>query len=257
LRIAVTREVSPGIARCELTHLARQAIDVEKACSQHQAFEDVLTSLGCRVRRLPAEPGLPDSVFIEDTAVVLDELAVVTRPGASSRRKETESVAEALKRHRPLFRIEAPGTLDGGDVLQFGKTLYVGQTGRTNTPGIKQLASLASPYDYQVEAVRVEGCLHLKSAVSSLGEGRLLVNRDWVDTGPFKAEEYIDVDPLEPFGANALLVGGTLVYPANYPRTQRRLEAGGIPVRTVDMSELQKAEGGVTCCALFIGVGPQ
>jgi len=251
LRIALTREVSTGLAHCELTHLRRQDIDVEAARSQHLQYEKVLMSLGCEIRRLPSESRLPDAVFVEDTAVVLKELAVVTRPGAPSRRKETESIARALRGYRTVFQMTEPGTLDGGDVLQIGQTLYAGTTGRTNEAGIKQLTAFVSPYGYKVTTIRVEGCLHLKSAVSLAGEETLLVNRSWVDTKPFDTMEFIDIDPAESFAANALRVGGELVYPANYPKTLRRLEETGIPVRAVDVSELQKAEGGVTCCSLI------
>jgi len=144
-----------------------------------------------------------------------------------------------------------PGTLDGGDVLQLGKTLYVGMTDRTNEAGIKQLAAFVSSNGYRITTIPVKGCLHLKSAVSLACEETLLVNRSWVDTKPFDTMEFIDIDPAESFAANALLVGGELVYPANYPKTLQRLEEKGIPVRAVDVSELQKAEGGVTCCSLI------
>ena len=250
--IAITREVSPSIKQCELTHFPRCEIDVEVARSQHLQYEKVLRDLGCQVRSLSIEPNLPDSVFVEDTAIVLDELAIITRPGAASRREETRSVAEVLRGYRTIFQITSPGTLDGGDVLQIGKTLFVGSTTRTNEPGIKQLNNFVSLYDYQVEAVQVDGCLHLKSAVTFVGEETLLINRSWVDTKVLKVKEYIDIDPSEPYAANALLVGGELVYPATFPKTLQRLKDRGILVRIVDISELQKAEGAVTCCSLII-----
>jgi dimethylargininase len=251
LIIAITREVSPGIGNCELTHVPRQAINIAAARAQHLGYENVLKDMGCEIRRLSAEPDLPDSVFVEDTAIVLKEIAVITRPGAASRREETRSVAEVLKEYRGIFHIVRPGTLDGGDVLQIGKTLYAGISGRTNQAGIKQLKEFVSPYGYRVESVSVEGCLHLKSAVTLVGEGKLLINRSWLDTRQFGAMEHIDVDPAEPYAANALLVGGELVYPMNFPKTLRRLENGGISVRAVDVLELQKAEGAVTCCSLL------
>ena len=249
--VAITREVSPSIARCELTHLTRHEIDVEVARSQHLQYEKILMDMGCHLRRLPPEPNLPDSVFVEDTAIVLDELALVTRPGATSRREETRSVAEVLREYRKIFHIVSPGTLDGGDVLQIGRTLYVGKTGRTNESGVDQLMELVSPYEYKVETVEVEGCLHLKSAVTLVGENMLLMNRSWVDPERFGSMEYIDIDPMEPYAANALLVGDQLVYPASFPKTLRRLESKGLSVRVVDVSELQKAEGAVTCCSLI------
>src|SRR5581483_10673932 len=134
-RIAVTRDISSGMRRCELTHLQRTVIDVALAREQHRVYEQVLRSLDCRIERLSEEPELPDSVFVEDAAVVLDEVAVITRPGAPSRRAETASVAAALGKYRELVRIESPGTLDGGDVLRVGRLLHVGVSSRSNRLG--------------------------------------------------------------------------------------------------------------------------
>jgi dimethylargininase len=251
MRIAITREVSPGIGDCELAHLPRVPIDLDTARIQHRQYEECLAALGCRIHRLPAEPSLPDSVFVEDTAVVLDELAIVTRPGAASRRGETGAPAEALRAYRRLTYIEQPGTLDGGDVLRIGKRLFVGLSSRSNEAGIEQMHRLASPFGYSVESVRVKGCLHLKSAVTQVAERTLLINRDWVDAGAFEGMELVDVDPREPLGGNALRMGDIVVYPTDYPATRRRLEERGIAVKAIDVAELGKAEGGVTCCSLI------
>ena len=255
MRIAITRVVSPSIGQCELTHLSRQEIDVNRARSQHAQYENLLTDLGCKVRRLSEEPEQPDSVFVEDTAIVLDDTAVITRPGASLRRIETESITEVLKEYRTINQITDPGTLDGGDVLRIGRTLYVGKSVRSNIPGIKQLIEIVAPYGYDVEVVVVNGCLHLKSAVSLVGEEILLINRSWVDANSFGgSREFIDIDPAEPYAANALLVGDELMYPQSFPRTRLRLESRGIGVRVVDVSELQKAEGALTCCSLIFDI---
>lgn len=254
MRVAVTRAVSPAIGGCELSHLERQVIDLERARRQHREYEECLAELGCRLHRLPPAPELADGVFVEDAAVVLDELAVITRPGAASRRPETPSVAAALGRWRPLAHIVAPATLDGGDVLVVGKTLFVGLSQRTGRPGIEQLQALVAPHGYRVDAVPVQGCLHLKSAVTQVAPDLLLVNRRWIDPAPFAGLALLEVDPDEPFAANALRVGETVVHPAEFPRTRERLEAAGLAVRTVDASELAKAEGGVSCCSLvFLG----
>ncbi len=250
--LAFTREVSPAISQCELTHLARQPIDFETAERQHESYERCLTDLGCRVRRLPGGRELPDAVFIEDTAVVLDEVAIITRPGVVSRRAETAAVAEALRPHRPLVTIDPPGTLDGGDVLRVGRSVYVGLSSRSNPDGIRQLSRHLAPFGYGVCVVDVSGALHLKSAVTEVAERTLLLNRQWVRPESFPGLDLIAVDPAEPFGGNALRIGGTVVYPSNFPRTRRALEARGIAVRTVDASELAKAEGGVTCCSLIL-----
>jgi dimethylargininase len=252
--IAITREVSPAIGRCELTHLARQPIDLERARAQHLKYEQCLAGLGCTLVRLPAEPRLPDSVFVEDTAVVLDEVALITRPGARSRRAETKPVAEVLASYRRVFHVHAPCTLDGGDVLVVGRHVFVGLSRRTNQTGLEEVRSLLTPLGYRVEGAPVFGALHLKSAVTRVAERTLVINHNWTDTSVFAgvgdALELIDVAPEEPLGANALLIEETVVYPEAYPLTRRRLEDRGIRVVGVDVSELAKAEGGATCSSL-------
>jgi dimethylargininase len=250
--IALTRSVSASIASCELTHLDRQPIDVDHARAQHARYEEALAELCCWVERLPEQPDLPDAVFVEDVAVVLDELAIITRPGAPSRRPERRTVAQALQPHRRLFFIQAPGTLDGGDVLCLGKTLYVGLSQRSNQAAIEQMRVVLAPLGYRVRGVPVRGCLHLKSAICQVAERTLLINRDWVDADVFPEFDLIDVDPSEPYAANALHIDGAVVYGAAYPRTRERLEARDIDVYTVDVSELAKAEGAVTCCSLIL-----
>ena len=250
--VAITREISPAIVHCELTHLARVPIDLGRARAEHHALERCLESLGCTVVRLETSPDLPDSVFVEDIAVVFDELAVVTRPGAVSRRAETPAVADAVAAHRPVRRIEAPGTVDGGDVLVVGRRVYVGETGRTNAAGIEQMRGILAPLGYDVAAVPVRGCLHLKSGVTAVADGALVINRDFVPAASFAGFDLIDVDPAEPLAANALRLGETIVYQAEHPRTRARLEAHGLDVRTVPAGELAKAEGGVTCCAIVV-----
>lgn len=248
---ALTRPVSPALARCELTHLERQPIDLARAVAQHAAYEQALAELGCEVRRLPVEPELPDSVFVEDTAVVLDELAIIARPGAPSRRPETRGIADRLRPVRPLAAIEAPGTLDGGDVLRVGRRLWVGRSDRTNTEGRAQLRSMAERAGYEVSSTDLHGCLHLKSAVTQVGQRTVLLNPERVDAAAFGDLERIEVDPDEPQGANALTVGEVVLTAAAFPRTRTRLEAAGLSVRVVEASELAKAEAGLTCCSLI------
>jgi dimethylargininase len=249
--IAITRAVSERITECELTHLAREPINLQRACAQHENYEILLAELGCKLIKLPAEPALPDSVFVEDTAIVLDELAVITRPGAESRRPEIASIAEVLKQYRKLLHIESPGTLDGGDVLQVGKSVYVGLSQRSNQSSINQLRQILSAYGYTVTAVELRNCLHLKSAVTQVADDTLLINSQWVDGKVFGKMQFIEVAPQEPFAANALRIRGTLIYPLAFPKTRQKLESQGIDLRAVDASELAKAEGGVTCCSLI------
>jgi dimethylargininase len=251
LLIALTRPVSPQMGQCELTFLPRVEIDIELAGAQHREYEKALEALGCKIVYLPAEPELPDSVFVEDTAVVLDEVAIITRPGAESRRPETESVAKALRDYRGLVFIQPPGTLDGGDVLRVGKTLYVGSSSRSNPSGIEQLTSAVARVGYRVVPVPVSECLHLKSAVTRVGPNTLLMNRRLAETSYFSGMDLIDVDDQEPLGANALIIGNQVIYPSSFPRTRKRLEERGIVLTCVDVSEIEKAEGAVTCCSLI------
>ena len=249
-RIAITRGVSPAIEHCELVHQERRPIDVARAMRQHRRYEEALAALGCRVETLPADPELADSVFVEDACVVLDEVAVITRPGAESRRPETAPIARALAPYRPLVSIAPPGTLDGGDVLRIGRTLYVGLSDRSNQAAIDQLSRALAPYGYAVRGVAVRGCLHLKSAVTAVDDETVLVNPEWVDAVVFTGTRAIEIDPREPGAANVLRIGERVIYPASFPATRRRLAAAGVDVVEVDVSELQKAEGAVTCCSL-------
>jgi dimethylargininase len=254
MRIAITRAVSPNIGQCELTHLDRQPIDLALARTEHHQYEATLAALGCQVIQLPAEPALPDSVFVEDTAVVLDEVAIITRPGADSRKPETISIAQALAPYRTLCTIEAPGTVDGGDVLRIDKRLYVGLSSRSNQAAIEQMAGFLQPFGYTVQEVPVNGFLHLKSAVTQVAAATVLINPAWVDAKLFGHMKIIEIDPTEAYAANTLLIGETVIYPISYPRTQRRLEQAGISVQTVDVAELIKAEGAVTCCSLIFSL---
>ncbi len=251
MHIAITRQVSPAIGQCELTHLARLPIDVQAARLQHHQYEVALKSLGVEVHSLPAEPDLPDSVFVEDVAVVLDEAAVITRPGAKSRRPESESIARALAPYRRLFSIRAPGTLDGGDVLTVGHEMYVGWSERSNQAAVDQIKDFLSPYGYTVQGVKVTGCLHLKSAVTQLAPDRLLINPAWVDKDNFPGMTFVEVDPTEHYAANALMIGNAVMYPTAFPKTQQRLEQAGVHLVLIDATELAKAEGALTCCSLI------
>jgi dimethylargininase len=248
---AITRAVSPAIVRCELSFIDRKPIDLATAQKQHHAYEKLLGKLGARVISLPAEPDLPDSMFVEDPAIVLDELAVILPLGTETRRREAPSLAEALSKFRKLEYVSPPGTLEGGDVLRIGRKLFVGLTRRSNAEGIHQLAAILARYGYEIIVVPVTGCLHLKSAVTHLGRGTLLANHAWFDATPLSGHDWIDVDPAEPHAANALALAGTIIFPASFPRTRALIEARGFSVTSVDISELQKAESGLTCSSLL------
>ena len=257
--MAITREISPAIFGCQLTHLTRTPIDLGLARAQHAEYEWALVEAGCTVRRLDTGPDMADSVFVEDVAVAFDELTLLTRPGAEARRTETPGVMDALIRlqglhYRPLVMIEEPGTVDGGDVLVVGRAVFIGLSRRTNAAGIDQMGRILKRLGYSVRSVPVQGCVHLKSAVTAIAPDALLINREWVSAEPFAGLALVDVHPQEAPAANALRVGDRIVYPTAFPRTRERLEARGLRVRAVDMSELAKAEGAVTCCSLILDV---
>lgn len=249
--IAVTRAVSPALANCQLSFIPRQPIDLAVARAQHCAYEQLLENLGARVVSLPAEPALPDSMFVEDPALVLNELAVIFPLGAESRRPEAASLAASLSKFRKIVYVTLPGALEGGDILRVGRRLFVGLTKRSNIEGHRQLSAILAPHRYEVISVSVTGCLHLKSAVTPLAGNTLLANRAWFDTAAFAGFDWIDVDPTEPHAANALALHDTIIFPASFPRTRARIEAAGFHVTPLDISELQKAESGLTCSSLI------
>jgi len=258
---AITREVSPAMVNCELTFIERLPIKLAKAEEQHCDYERLLEKCGARVITLPAEPALPDSMFVEDPAIVLDELAIIFPLGTETRRAEAASIAHALSKFRKLARVELPGTAEGGDILRVGRRIFAGLSSRSNAEGIRQLGVILAPYGYEVISVEVTGCLHLKSAVTYIGRKQasdsratsatLLANRAWFDTRPFTGIEWVDVDPDEPHGANALAIHDTVIFPASFPRTRARIEQHGFHVAPLDISELQKAESGLTCSSLL------
>jgi len=227
-------------------------IDIDLARLQHRRYEEALQDAGLSVEHLAAGPEMPDSVFVEDIAVVFDELAIVTRPGAASRRAETSAVAAALACHRSIHTIQAPGTVDGGDVLVAGRRVFVGRSTRTNDAAVAQARQMLSPFGYTVCAVDVTGCLHLKSAVTALADNLLLANPAWIDRAAFVGFELVEVDPLEPMAANALRLDDRVIYPTAFPRSAERIARRGLRLELIDPSELAKAEGGVTCWSLII-----
>jgi dimethylargininase len=249
---AVTRAPPPTIVDCELTYLERVPIDFAGALAQHRAYCERLELLGTRVLVLPADERYPDSSFVEDTAVVLDEIIVITCPGAASRRGETELIAPVLAPLRPLERISLPGTLDGGDVVRLGRVLHVGLSGRTNTEGVQALERVCAPHGYRVVPVPFDGCLHLKSGCTALDDETVLLNPAWVDPARFADYQVLTVEEGEPWAADVLPVAGMILMNSSSPRTIERVESQGYRVGAVDISEFMKAEAGVTCLSLLV-----
>lgn len=252
---AYTRALSPRLAECELTHLDAAPIDLARAEAQHRAYEEALAEAGFTIARLPALPGHPDGVFVEDTALLLGGHAVITRPGAMSRADEVRSTAKALARDFTVCPLSG-GTLDGGDVLRIGRTLYVGRAGRTSDEGIASLAEAAGPLGFDVVAVEAKGCLHLKSAVTFAGRDAagtpvLVYRPEWVSPASFAEVEPFAVHPGEPNGANVLRAGPRLFVSSEAPRTADALAARGFAVALLDVAELHKAESGLTCMSLI------
>jgi len=248
---AITRKVSPALGRCALEYLPRQEIDIANASQQHQRYEACLADAGLHVISLPPEPDLPDSMFVEDPAVVVDEVAVIARMGNEARRGESASIAQALSSYRLLRSMREPATLEGGDILRIGRQIFAGISNRTNAAGVGQLASELEPFGYTVVPVQVNRCLHLKSGCCYLGAGMVLANREWIDTAPFRDFRIVDVASGEPGASNVLALSDTILIPASCPRTAGILERLGFKVQALDISELMKAEAGLTCSSLI------
>ena len=246
---ALLRSPGPDFAD-GLTTAGLGCPDLERMRAQHRAYAEALSSLGLVVEILDPLPGFPDAYFVEDGAVVVPELAVITRPGALARRGEEESLAPALARHRPSARIQAPGTLDGGDVLIVEKDVFVGLSERTNREGAEQLGALLAPHGYTLHCVPVGAGLHLKSGVNFVGEGSLLMTAALADREAFAGFRRIVVEEPDAYAANTLHINGTLLMPAGFPRVRALLEPLGLPILELDTSEARKMDGGLTCLSL-------
>lgn len=236
----------------ERTYVGREPIDIEEARRQHRSYVEVLRRCGVdTVVELAANRDLPDSTFIEDTAVVLDEVAIQASMGAEARRPEPAGIVPALREFREIVPIERPATLEGGDVVLAGRTLIVGLTSRTNMAGVRALEAIVAPFGYGVRAVTPRGALHLKTACCSVDDTTLLINPAWIDKKDLHGFEIIPNVATEPFGAEVTRVGKSLVMAAETPRTADVLRARGHDVRTTPLSEFAKAEGGPTCLSLI------
>jgi dimethylargininase len=248
--IAITHLPSPRLEDGERTFVDAAPISYERALQQHEKYRDVLRMCGAEVLVLDANRDLPDSVFVEDTALVLDEVAIVTPMGVESRRGEPPAIEAALRAYRPIERIRLPATLEGGDVTRVGRTLLVGRSSRTNAEGIDALREIAGPFGYETFGVRLRDCLHLKTACTALPDGRLLVNRPWLHVEDLHGLPTVDVPADEPWAADILSIGDTVCVAAAFPRTAELVSRLGFGVREIDLSEFAKAEGGVTCLSL-------
>lgn len=250
---ALVRRPSQLLAGGLRTFVGPGPLDPDLARAQHEAFVGELARLGLALQWLPELPLHPDGVFVEDAALVLDEAAVLAPMGAETRRPEQESVAAALAAHRELVRLDAPCALDGGDVLRLGDVLLVGQSPRTNHAALKRLAHVVLAHGLRVKAVEVAGALHLKTALARLADDLVLANPAWVDLHRLPEDvRVVEVDPREPFAANAFARDGVVLHASAFPRTAERIAAQGLEVRPVELSEILKAEGGPTCLSIVV-----
>lgn len=245
--IAITRPPSASIADCQLTHIERDPIDVPRAIEQHRAYRELIAELGAEVVTLDPIDEHPDAVFVEDAVITLDEVAILCRMGAASRRDETNALEPVIAAYRQTHRMTSPATLEGGDVIRAGRTLFVGRSTRTNDAGAEQLRAFTEPQGYRVVQVDVRHCLHLSTGASYLGKNVILANPDWIDTAVFEGCEVIPVAPGDPWAANTMAINGVIVLAASSAPTAALLQDRGYQVRTVDISELMKAEGSMTC----------
>ena len=251
MKVALTHSVSPNIVNCELSYLDRTPIDFDKAVAQHRNYCSKLEELGIRVIELSVNKDLPDSVFVEDTAVVVDEIAVMTNPGAESRRAEIPGIQKALLKYREIKVMQTPATLDGGDVLQIGREVFVGISKRTNFKGFESLKRILAPFDYRVSPIKVKGCLHLKSACTALDKETVIINSKLIETEPLRKFRLVEVDESEPEAANVLEINKTVLMDSYFPKTLNRVIQRGYQVKSIDISELRKAEAALTCSSIL------
>jgi dimethylargininase len=249
-RIALVRRPTADLAEGIVTHIARAPVDADLAAEQHSAYRAALATAGWDVHEVEQAPGCPDAVFVEDSVVVVDRTAVITRPGADSRRSETAGTEKVVRRlGLDVVNVTAPGTLDGGDVLQVGATVYVGRGGRTNAEGIRQLRAAVEPLGRTVVPVGLVDVLHLKSAVTALPDGTFLTVPQLLEPGVFPVGRPID----EEAGCHVVPLGGhDVLISASAPRTAARLADLGFTPRVVDIGEFEKLEGCVTCLSVLI-----
>ncbi len=249
---AIVRQPSRRIAEGEVTHIDRVSLDVDLAFRQYHAYVALLQQLGVRLIFAPEVDEHPDGLFVEDALVMVDGHAVITRPGAMSRREETRTIAPLLRTLGiPVSEI-SEGTLDGGDVLCIEEFVFIGLTTRTTQEAIDQFATFVRPLGRTTIAVNVPGCLHLKSAITALPDSSLIGVEGWYDPAPFLEAGFTIHDAAEPSGGDVLCLGNTVVLPADARITGQRITALGFDVTHVDVSELQKIEAGVTCMSVLL-----
>ena len=249
---AIVRTPAPSLTE-GLTSAQLGKPDYALALQQHAAYIAALQACGLAVTVLEPDPAYPDSCFVEDTAVLAERLAVITRPGAPSRQGEQQRVAQALRAFYRPEQIETllpPGTLEGGDVMRVEDHFYIGLSARTNAEGARQLIAILEQHGYTGSTVQMQEMLHLKTGLAYLEHNRLLAAGEFIQHPLFALFRRIPIDPAEAYAANCIYINGTVLVPAGYPRTLAQIEAAGLPVLAVDTSEFRKLDGGLSCLSL-------
>jgi dimethylargininase len=247
---AIARKPGKNFARGLTTTLNSEPADYGLMLKQHEAYLAALSGAGLEVIVLDPQPDYPDAHFVEDTAVVTPNVAVITIPGAAARQGEEESIIPVIADFRRIERIQTPGTVDGGDVLQVGNHFFIGISERTNRQGAEQLGQILRRYDHTWTPVAVGAGLHFKSSVNYVGQNTLLVTPDFAAKEQLQGYDHLVLDRSETYAANTLLVNDHLLIPAGYPKTQRQLETLGLDMVELEVSEVQKMDGGLTCMSL-------
>lgn len=248
--LAITHLPSPALQHCELTFLKSEPISMEIANLQHQTYRAMLERCGAKVIVLDENLACPDSVFVEDPIIVFDEVAVLTSMGVESRRKESEAMERVFSKYRKIERIVLPAKIEGGDVLKIGKKIFVGESARTNKEGIEALKTIIKPFGYEVIAVEVTGCLHLKTGATALDDKTIFINSHWVDAEAFKGFTKVEALNDEPFGANVLKMGNILCMNEAFPKSIALIKSLGYTVDSCNINEFVKAEAGLTCMSV-------
>ena len=249
--LALTHTPSAQIDDGQRTHVSRVPIDQRRAARQHEEYCRMLRRCGAEVHTLTVNRELPDSVFIEDTAIVLDKVAVIASMGTEARRPELPGIAKELNKYRTLERIEPPAHIEGGDVLRVGRKLLVGVSARTNTAGVNALEAIVRRHGYTVMPLSLTDCLHLKTACTALPDGHLLVNPAWINVHSLRDFPVIPIPEGEPWAANILSIGSRVCLAAAHVQTAALMRKHGFAVESIDLSEFAKAEGGITCMSIL------
>ena len=247
---AIARKPGPNFAQGITTAVNEESPKYETLVNQHKEYISTLKSIGLEVILLNALPDHPDAYFVEDTAVVATDVAVITNPGADARKGEEETIAPVLAQYRKTEKIRPPGTVDGGDILQVGKHFFIGVSERTNHEGAGQLSHILKRYGYTCTIVAVGEGLHFKSSVNYVGQNTLLVTEDFSENAQFEGYDTIVVDSIESYAANTLFINDHLLVPRGYPDTRKKLEMLNFKIIELDTSEVRKMDGGLTCMSL-------